>query len=126
MRAGHSGLFIIDNDEIVAMGWWITNSEDTPRRVKKYFMLPSGHSYFHADWTAPSHRGRGYHRALIALRAQEVIADSPNAVLLANIEPSNGGSIRNYARSGFRRDSIMNVRRLGPFLWTRAQEATTL
>ncbi len=120
--AGHQGIALIEEGEIVAMSWWYLNGKGKTIRVKGYFPLPPGYVYLHAAWTAPQHRGRGLHQVLIHARAQKAMRDGGEAILIANFDPSSTASIKNYQRLGFHFSGRLVVQYYGPLVRARIRE----
>jgi len=113
LRTGHRGIGIRVGDELAALAWYFINESHKEVRAKGYFPLASEDAYLHADWTADSYRGRGFHKALIRARAAAVEIASPGARLYANMSRSNEVSHRNYLSCGFVEVGTLEVRTIG-------------
>ncbi len=121
----HIGFCIIDQDCIASMAWLFYNNR--PYSVKvTYYPLPPKRAWFHAAWTHPSYRGRGFHKILIYYRALYIakyLTEQSSLIFIeANIDPHNFVSFNNYKKCGFSENGDIYVFSFlkGCFSWKRS------
>ena len=119
LAAGHVGVAVVIDANIISMGWCFINAEPHNLRVKGYYPLRSNHALLHADWTHPDYRGRGLHLTTIVERVRLIRAGSSARSAEASIAERNAASAVNYDRAGFKIVNQLVVAHAGPLAFSR-------
>ena len=101
IEEGNRVYTLVEKGVLLHYAWVGPRSGEVPSGVGNTFHFPEGSYVLWDDYTHPTARGRGYHKASLYVRARDAVRDLGAAHVYINVFANNLPSRRNIEKLGF-------------------------